>query len=352
MRLISNSTSLDNEYFGYPHNVSGLLTICAAFLLGACASQAPSISSDKINNEHRYQVVWSERSDNWGLTGTSKQYGCIEAVGPAAMQDNRSLSLATTFPQAPVGKVEIEYKNQETLAQIYTVSDILQFGHVALFRLCEARGNNVINNDKYETYFVDTLDRLTIMLATQTICAKSPEQCGPQLDRVALNLIVLRKASKELRTGELIAQAATDVTEAAALAAGLNFVANDKTAEVQQNFAALVVQASPTKSTLLKGQTGYIWIGNYSSGSWSTLKITGNNAGATTLPTAFTGQEFSVNGNMVLRKEQPEAGPSYFRGIEALGVVPNGTRIRIEGNPIPYLRGSLTQYWAKVTVLD
>lgn len=62
------------------------------------------------------------------------------------------------------------------------------------------------------------------------------------------------------------------------------------------------------------------------------------------------GSTMKVSGNMVLRTEKPEQTKSYYKGIADKGVIPAGTKVVIESEPIAFKRPHTTQYWIKVRV--
>ena len=80
---------------------------------------------------------------------------CIEPVGPAFVANNTSLSAEkkNLFSGNDLiidkGTV-LTLKNEQKLAQIYTVSEIMQFAHSSLHNLCIMYGNRVINQKEYD----------------------------------------------------------------------------------------------------------------------------------------------------------------------------------------------------------
>lgn len=129
-----------------------------ALCIAACAPAA-GCSSDheivRIDNAERAATVWKKEGPK----------SCLEYSTAAETLSKHSAALAGSLPAGQ--KLELSFESSQNLAQIYTVSDIMQFGHAALYRLCEAAANKEIPADKYETLFQDTLSKLTDLLLAQ-----------------------------------------------------------------------------------------------------------------------------------------------------------------------------------------
>jgi hypothetical protein len=98
---------------------------------------------------------------------------------------------------------------------------------------------------------------------------------------------------------------------------------------------------------------GYIWIGNYNQ-TWTSPQLAQPETGKpmSVSPNQFkTGEEYIVLGNLVVRDGLPANDESYYRGRKSLGVIPQGTRIRLINGPVPIDRQFAVQYWAEVQVL-
>lgn len=100
--------------------------------------------------------------------------------------------------------------------------------------------------------------------------------------------------------------------------------------------------------------TGYLFIGNYGSGGWSSAQLADPVSGQpiTHAPDTMTaGAEYYTLGNMVVRDGQPDNNEGYYNARKSLGTAPRGTRVRLLATPVPINRGFAVQYWAQVEVL-
>jgi hypothetical protein len=121
-------------------------------------------------------------------------------------------------------------------------------------------------------------------------------------------------------------------------------IVSDQTAKVEQ-----IQLPDPARRGRLKG---YIWIGNFKQ-TWSGPKLAQPNTGQPiSLPPSELqrGTEYIVLGNMVVRDGPPANDQSYYRGRNSLGVIPQGTRVRLVTEPIARDREYAVQYWAEVEV--
>jgi len=139
-----------------------------------------------------------------------------------------------------------------------------------------------------------------------------------------------------------------------------------QTATVSDNIARLSKSWDNEGTTLLKGKTGYIWIGDFNTkeGKWANAQLTniGRDPGLDLAPNEMqVGTKFRVKGNVVLRGSLPANDAKYFRGQENLGVIPSGTVVTLAAAPGGIDRsqfnarlkdsGSLDiQYWVRVRV--
>lgn len=120
---------------------------------------------------------------------------------------------------------------------------------------------------------------------------------------------------------------------------------SDTTAEVARIRESRALDGAKTR--------GYIWIGNYRD-AWNPAKLGHSDTGQPiSIPPALLepGAEYRVLGNMVLREGLPANNEQYFRGQASLGVVPRGSRISIQRQPVGVNRESATQYWVEVELL-
>ncbi|MBP6740618.1 MAG: hypothetical protein KA146_11540 [Leptospiraceae bacterium] len=81
---------------------------------------------------------------------------CIEPIGPAYSLNNSKLTgdKRNLLSLPNIGSVDkgysVTFSNDQALAQIYTVSDVMQYAHSSMFNLCLMYGNRVLPQDKYE----------------------------------------------------------------------------------------------------------------------------------------------------------------------------------------------------------
>lgn len=122
---------------------------------------------ERLENTERATTLWKTR-----------EHVCLEYATAASKLENQRANLA--FPITGNQNVQLSYESTENLATIYTVSDILQFGHASLYRLCEAAGNNDLQPGEFSKLVQETLRRMSDLLEVQL--------AGPQMnakDRVA-----------------------------------------------------------------------------------------------------------------------------------------------------------------------
>lgn len=99
---------------------------------------------------------------------------CIEPVGPAYTMNNLKLSIENkdTINIPNVGgteklqKVNLDY--YQSLAKIYNVSDIMQYGHASLHNLCIMYGNRVINSKDYKDILSTINNNISNMIVAQS----------------------------------------------------------------------------------------------------------------------------------------------------------------------------------------
>jgi hypothetical protein len=119
---------------------------------------------------------------------------------------------------------------------------------------------------------------------------------------------------------------------------------SDQTARVEQ-----IGTGNPTGNRRLKG---YIWIGDFD-GAWRRAKLAPLDTGQPvnlSPEKLLPGTEYTVLGNMVVREKAPADDEEYYRGVNSLGVIPRGTKVRLVSAPIVRSRESAVQYWAEVEV--
>jgi hypothetical protein len=159
---MQHSTSRSRFHSSWP----SLFIALACLPLTSCGA---SDNIERIDNTQRATTLWKR---------TTGDHVCLEYATAASKLDNRRANLA--FPITANQNVQLSYENAESLASIYTVSDILQFGHAALYRLCEAAGNGSIDQAGFTKLVQETLQRMSELLEVQL--------AGPQMnakDRIA-----------------------------------------------------------------------------------------------------------------------------------------------------------------------
>ena len=123
-------------------------------------------------------------------------------------------------------------------------------------------------------------------------------------------------------------------------------IVSDQTARVEQ-----IQLPDGARRGRLKG---YIYIGDFKE-TWNRPKLAqlGTGQPITLQPSKLQrGTEYIVLGNMVVRDGLPANDQNYYRGRASLGVIPQGTRVRLVSDPAAVDRGYAIQYWAEVEVLQ
>jgi|GEM_PF-6681452 len=113
-----------------------------------------------VSNVQRTAAKWPAAT-----TPTGGPHICVEYATPAEKLRDREASL--TVPIGGEQSAELRYQQAESLASIYSVSEIMQFGHAALYRLCEASGNQAIDQAAYRELFTQTLTDINHLLELQ-----------------------------------------------------------------------------------------------------------------------------------------------------------------------------------------
>ncbi|HVU04314.1 MAG TPA: hypothetical protein VHE30_21295 [Polyangiaceae bacterium] len=110
-----------------------------------------------VQNVERAVTVWYAppvKGPDGRLMPGPPEHLCLEYASPAQRLDRTKLALNVPVGDKAAG---VSYEASESLAMIYSVSEIMQFGHAALYRLCEARGNGAINADEYKLLFGEAM---------------------------------------------------------------------------------------------------------------------------------------------------------------------------------------------------
>lgn len=128
-----------------------------------------------------------------------------------------------------------------------------------------------------------------------------------------------------------------------------NFRDTQLVSDEQAQFAKPIEKKN---KTLLKDKIGYMWIGNYSNGKWDDTRLRKLDGSTISYdPEKIElNSEFTTIGNIYLREQKPEDNLRYYRDINALGIIPKGTKITALEKPIKYVRWIKKQYWMKVKV--
>ncbi|PJZ44240.1 hypothetical protein [Leptospira brenneri] len=123
------------------------------------------INELKLNKDQKEEL---ERRMN-RVFGTGFSHACMESPGPATITKDSSLTL-DALQKIDFGTIQTEENKKlaltyhESLATLYTVSEIIQFGQNALYRLCEGRGNGDFTTNDYRNNFIFILKSMTELM--------------------------------------------------------------------------------------------------------------------------------------------------------------------------------------------
>jgi hypothetical protein len=139
--------------------VSGALALAGLALAGCHKEQIQT-----VKNVERAVARWGPDEASNGVP-----HMCLEYSTAAEKLHDRD-----TGASVPIGEttVTLSYKDKESLAAIYSVSEIMQFGHAALYRLCEASGNQSIDNEAYAKLFSSTIEQVHGLIELQLLREK------------------------------------------------------------------------------------------------------------------------------------------------------------------------------------
>jgi hypothetical protein len=132
-----------------------LIFISALMLSTGCGGSQRVVP---VRNVERAVTVWGDEDT------LERQQICLEYASPAEELDSRKVGLTVPIGDQPVN---LSYESSQSLAQLYSVSEIMQFGHASLYRLCEAAGNGMIDPKQYGTLFRSTIDQVNDLIALQ-----------------------------------------------------------------------------------------------------------------------------------------------------------------------------------------
>lgn len=146
-----------------------LVVLGTSLLVSGCGT-FDGISYDKnagiakLSNAERTLVVSYDR--------TLKR--CLEGPGPATLLADSSLDLDLEgdAPKLTNAKMGLLLKNTESIANLYTVSSVLQYTHAMAYRLCEATLNEYITGKQYLTEIQTLMQHTNALLTLQLEKAK------------------------------------------------------------------------------------------------------------------------------------------------------------------------------------
>lgn len=175
----------ENQISSKGRGLTKLVIVALIFsLVSGCASiWGYNVKQGK--NTKRAIVVWKkDPNEKKGFVT------CVEFVTPAEKLHDLNIKLTgeAKFTKGSP-KIVVNYKDTQSLAQIYTVSDIMQFGHMALYRLCEARANGFIPlEDEYVNLFKKTLENVTALMHTQITLPAAIAEINREVAELELKL--------------------------------------------------------------------------------------------------------------------------------------------------------------------
>lgn len=160
----------------------------------------------KVENAERAATVWGSPSDASRAQGGVAPHVCLEYSTPA-----QELAASKSSLSVPINgqSVALSHESAENLATIYSVSEIMQFGHAALYRLCEAAGNGAIPSEHdYYKLFAVTLEQVHGLIRLQL--EKDSVSALTLLDRWRSDIEGLDRRRCRLREAEATETRASD----------------------------------------------------------------------------------------------------------------------------------------------
>ncbi len=167
-----------------------------------------------VQNVERAASVWSKPAPSKGSRNATSQkttHICLEYALPTRSDHTNKAKAGATVQGVPV---EASYESTASMAAMYSVTEIMQFGQAALYRLCEADGNGSLKGSEYANNFLKVLESvdglLRLQMAGQTASilthANGLLQRADEIDREMAPFLGYQKASvrtpqrlKELR---------------------------------------------------------------------------------------------------------------------------------------------------------
>lgn len=116
---------------------------------------------EQVPNTSRAATKWT-RED-------AAERVCLEYSTAVAETGKNKLGfeIPATLPSGTTISPKLTVERETNIAQIYTVSETLQLGHAALYRLCEARGNGDIEPKAYPEMFSKVFDQVKELIQVQ-----------------------------------------------------------------------------------------------------------------------------------------------------------------------------------------
>lgn len=133
----------------------GLIAVVIAIQPGCGASV------EEVPNTSRAATKWTRKDAPERL--------CLEYSTAVAETGKNKLGfeVPTALPTGTTLAPKLTIERETNIAQIYTVSETLQLGHAALYRLCEARGNGDIKDEAYAQMFSKVFDQVRELIQVQ-----------------------------------------------------------------------------------------------------------------------------------------------------------------------------------------
>jgi len=146
---------------GWMQRTASLVT-CGGWLMALIACGPKQVQP--VKNVERAVTMW-----DGDKTPSGQAHLCLEYSTAAEKLHDREANASIPVGETPV---TLGYKDAESLANIYSVSEIMQFGHAALYRLCEASGNQAIDETTYKALFADSIAGVHDLIELQLLREK------------------------------------------------------------------------------------------------------------------------------------------------------------------------------------
>lgn len=114
---------------------------------------------EPVSNGQRVANVWAGDDDFEHVRI------CLEYATAMGEETKSKMDLSVAFGKGKGGS--LSYESATQLARIYNVSDIMQFGHAAMYRLCEAWANGALTDAEYNQRLGRVLDSMQDLLLVQ-----------------------------------------------------------------------------------------------------------------------------------------------------------------------------------------